>query len=220
VPSAEPVPTADSGDGGHGHSPSAGAIVGEIVHDRILTVPNAITLARLLLLPVYLWLLLGRDDRVGAAVLLGAIGATDWCDGFIARRFNQVSKLGKVFDPTVDRLLFFVGIGGILAVDGAPRWLALAVLIREVIVASITVTITALGARPVNVTWFGKAGTFALMCAFPFFLAGSGADGWSGFWIAGWVFGVPGLALSLYAAVAYVPLWRENLNVALADRSA
>lgn len=193
-------------------------LLDEVVHDRIVTLPNAITVVRLLLLPLYLWLLLARDARVAAAVLLGAIGATDWCDGYVARRFQQVSRLGKVLDPTADRILFFVAIGGILAVDGAPTWFAVAVLTREVAVALVTVTITALGARPVEVTWFGKAGTFLLMFSFPLFLAGSGPDGWVGFTLAGWLAGLPGFASSVYAAVLYVPSWRENLAVALADR--
>ena len=83
--------------------------------DRILTIPNVITFVRLLCLPVYLWLLLGLDNRAAAAGLLAVLGATDWVDGYIARHFNQVSSLGKVLDPVADRFLFFVGVGGILA---------------------------------------------------------------------------------------------------------
>ena len=87
----------------------------------ILTVPNVITLVRLACLPLYLYLLFGRDNRVAAAVLLAVLGATDWVDGYVARHFHQVSNLGKVLDPMADRLLFFVGVGGIIVVDGAAR---------------------------------------------------------------------------------------------------
>lgn len=229
MPTSEPAPSAADGrdrEAGTGPEPvhseldlGPRGLLDEVVHDRILTIPNAITVMRLALLPVYLWLLLARDARVEAAALLAFVGATDFFDGYIARHFDQVSRLGKILDPTADRILFFVGIGGILAVDGAPRWFAIAVLTREIVVAAITVTITALGARPVDVTWFGKAGTFGLMCSFPLFLAGSGPDGWEVFTVLGWLTGLPGLALSLYAAVRYVPLWRENLAEAMADRA-
>ena len=80
--------------------------------DRILTVPNVITVVRLALLPVFLWLLFAQEDRASAALLLAVLGATDFLDGYIARHFNQVSDLGKVLDPVADRLLFFVGVGG------------------------------------------------------------------------------------------------------------
>ncbi len=97
--------------------------VGEVGDtSRILTVPNVITLVRLACLPLYLWLLLGRDNNAAAAVLLAALGATDWVDGYVARHFNQVSELGKILDPVADRLLFFVGIGGILAVGRRAAW--------------------------------------------------------------------------------------------------
>ena len=78
--------------------------------DDVATIPNAITLVRLLLLPVFLWLLFAQEERAAAAFLLGGIGATDWVDGYIARRYDQVSEFGKIFDPTVDRLLFFVAV--------------------------------------------------------------------------------------------------------------
>jgi phosphatidylglycerophosphate synthase len=132
-------------------------IVGE---DRILTVPNLITLARLLCLPLYLWLLLSQDDRVAAAALLAVLGATDWADGYVARHFNQVSSLGKVFDPVADRILFLVAVGGIIAVDGAPRWFSIAVLAREVVISGAALALAASGARRIEVTWVGKAGTF------------------------------------------------------------
>ncbi len=120
--------------------------------DRILTIPNVITVGRLAFLPVYLVLLLSNDDRLAAAILLGVLGATDFLDGYAARHLNQVSSFGRLLDPTADRILFFVGIGGILAVGGAPLWFAGVILAREIVVAGITVTLIVLGAEPVNVT--------------------------------------------------------------------
>src|SRR5262245_15670227 len=172
--------------------------------DRIVTIPNLITLVRLLLLPYYLYLLLAQDNRVAAAFLLAGLGATDWVDGYVARHFDQKSNIGRLFDPTVDRLLFFVGIGGILAVDGAPRWFAIIVLVREVVVALVTVVLTAMGVEPIEVTWFGKAGTFGLMFAFPLFLGASADIAAAPYLeIAAWIAAIPGLVLSLYAAFAY-----------------
>ena len=138
---------------------------------RILTIPNVISIVRLACLPLFLWLLFGRDNRAAAAALLAILGTTDWIDGYIARHFNQVSDLGKILDPVADRLLFFVGVGGILVDGSVPAWFAWAVLIREVLVAAATIVLALAGARRIDVTWFGKAGTFGLMVAFPLFLA-------------------------------------------------
>jgi cardiolipin synthase len=175
--------------------------------DRIVTVPNLITLVRLSCLPVFVWLLLGKDDPFAAAVLLAALGATDWVDGYIARRFHQVSTVGKVLDPVADRLLFFTAIVAIIIAGDAPLWVCIAVLAREGVVAVATLALAAMGARRIDVTWFGKAGTFALMCAFPLFVAGSSDIAWNGFaTFAAWCFTVPGLVFSYWSAVLYVPL--------------
>ncbi|MFZ6002638.1 MAG: CDP-alcohol phosphatidyltransferase family protein [Actinomycetota bacterium] len=180
--------------------------------DRILTIPNVITVVRLCLLPVFLWLLFGREDRATAAWLLAALGTTDFFDGYIARHFNQVSNLGKILDPVADRLLFFVGVGGI-AVDGSvPLWFAVAVLVREALVAGATLSLAAMGVRRIDVTWFGKAYTLFLMIAFPLFLASHSTLGWhEGGGTAAWVFGIPGLLLAWYSAAVYVPIARRAL---------
>lgn len=189
--------------------------------DRILTIPNAITVVRLACLPLFVWLLLGRGDRLWAGALLGVLGATDWVDGWIARRWNQVSTVGKVLDPVADRLLFFVSIVAIIIDDAAPLWFCLAVLARELVVAVATLVLAALGARRIDVTWYGKAGTFCLMFAFPAFLW-AGAD-WAGstvFTVFAWGFALPGLALSYWAAVLYVPLGLGALREGRAERAS
>src|SRR5580765_2282552 len=99
--------------------------------NRIVTVPNLFSLIRLACLPLFVWLLLVQNDRASAAWLLGALGATDWIDGYIARHFDQVSELGKVLDPTADRLLFLVGIGAIMIDGSAPVVFSVLVLARE-----------------------------------------------------------------------------------------
>ena len=187
---------------------------------RILTVPNAITLVRLALLPLYLYLLLALDDRVGAAVLLAALGATDWIDGYVARRFHQVSNVGKVLDPVADRLLFLVGVGGIIVVDGAPLWFCWVVIAREVFVSVSVVVLAMLGAKRIDVTWVGKAGTFLLMAAFPMFLVGSSHISSAPIFQAlAWMCGVPGLLLAYTAAIVYVPIGLRSLREGRAGRA-
>src|SRR4051812_33302996 len=142
--------------------------------DRILTIPNIITVVRLLCLPLFLWLLFAKENRAAAAALLGALGATDFLDGYIARHFNQASDLGKILDPVADRLLFFVGAGGILIDGSVPVWYAVAILVREVIVAGATLAPAAVGARPLDGTGDRQGGTVAHKFALPPFLpAGS-----------------------------------------------
>jgi cardiolipin synthase len=184
----------------------------EVVSDRILTIPNVITFVRLLCLPVFLWLLLHDQNRAAAAWLLGALGATDFADGYIARHFNQTSALGKVIDPVADRLLLFAGIGAILYDGSVPVWFAIVVLTREVLISIATLVLAALGARRIDVTWYGKAGTFANMFAFPLFLGSHSTvsyDAVCGF--LAWIFLVPGLVLSYFALLLYIPLARAAL---------
>jgi cardiolipin synthase len=180
--------------------------------DRILTVPNAITVIRLCLMPVFLWLLFGEEDRATAAWLLAGLGTTDFLDGYIARHFDQVSNIGKILDPVADRLLFILGVGGIV-VDGAvPVWFAVAVLTREALVGGATITLGVLGVRRIDVTWFGKAYTLLLMMAFPLFLASHSTLGWhDGARTWAWLLGIPGLVLSWYSAALYVPIARRAL---------
>lgn len=197
---------------------AATALPGE---DRIFTIPNLLSVGRLLCIPLFLWLLFGKDDRARAAYLLGALGATDWVDGYVARHFNQVSTLGKVLDPTADRLLLGVGIVAILIDGSVPRWIAILVLIREVLVGGAVVALAALGAARIDVTWFGKAGTFFNMFAFPLFLGGGSGITWhETARTLGWVCAIPGLILSWYAAVLYVPAARKALREGRQGRAA
>jgi cardiolipin synthase (CMP-forming) len=181
---------------------------------RILTLPNLISVARLACVPLFLWLLLAREARVEAALLLGVLGATDWVDGWIARHFDQGSDVGKVLDPTADRvLLVFAGIA--LMVDGSlPLWVGIAVLAREAVISVAVLVLAAVGARRMNVQWAGKAGTLALMFALPGFLL---ADAVSGapramLLVVTWVFTIGGLVLSYYAALMYVPQARAAVR--------
>jgi cardiolipin synthase len=180
----------------------------------VLTIPNAVTLVRLTCLPLFLYLLFVEDDRAAAAWLLGGLGATDWVDGYLARRLGQVSEFGKKFDPTVDRLLFIVGIGAII-VDGAgPTWFMVAVLFRELAVGvAVAVATVLFHMERFDVTFLGKAATFLLMFAVPGFLLGdSGITGAALFELGSWLLGIPGLVLSYVTAISYVPRIRDGVR--------
>ena len=188
--------------------------------DRILTIPNALSLGRLLCVPVFLWLLFGRDNEVGAAFLLAFLGATDWVDGFIARRYDQVSTVGKVLDPTADRILLAVGIFSILLVGAVPAWVGWLAIFREVAVGAGVVALAAMGARRIDVQWAGKTGTFLLMAAFPLFLVSHAEDlSWADAARAvAWPCALVGLGFAYYSAVRYIPLGREALKAGRASR--
>ena len=184
------------------------------------TVPNVISVARLCCLPLFLYLLFGRDNRTAAGWLLAGLGATDWVDGYIARRFGQVSEIGKVLDPTADRLLFIVGIVALIVDNSAPRWFAVLVLVREVLIGAAMAVLTLAGMRRFDVTYLGKCAAFALMFAFPAFLLAAAGGSLHDVWqVTGWVFGLPGLVLSYFTGVAYVPMMVDNLRAGRAERT-
>ncbi|MFN8022387.1 MAG: CDP-alcohol phosphatidyltransferase family protein [Acidimicrobiales bacterium] len=191
---------------------------------RFLTAPNVFTLLRLCCIPIFCWLLFGKDDQVAAAWLLGGLGATDWVDGWLARRFHQVSEFGKIFDPTADRLLFIVAIGSIIGAGIPPAFVMWAIVLREAVVGiTMAVATVAFGMERFDVTYWGKLATFLLMFAVPGFMLGdpdSGSWGQQGFLIASWILAVPGLALSYYTAVAYVPKIRAGVRAGRTKRSA
>jgi len=193
----------------------------EGVFDNVWTLPNLFTLVRLLCLPLFLWLLFSQENRAGAAWLLAGLGSTDWVDGYIARRFDQTSEFGKIFDPTVDRLFFFVAVIAIIIDGSIPVWFAVAVLIREVLVGAVIAFSTLfLKMQRFGVTWLGKCATFLLMGAVPSFLIGS-TDVWEAdfFAVLAWVFGIPGLVLSYWTGIAYIPLIRAGLAAGRASTS-
>jgi cardiolipin synthase len=151
---------------------------------RVLTIPNLISLVRLLCVPVFLWMLWKADPaRRGAAILLAVLGASDWVDGWIARRYDQGSELGKI------------------------------VLAREVVIATATVGLALAGARRIDVVWAGKAGTLALMFALPMFLIADAASSVRSFFdFTGWGFAIGGIVLGYFAAAKYVPAARVALR--------
>ncbi len=184
-----------------------------------LTWANLVTVIRLLLIPVFLYLLFGRELRWQAAAVLGFIGATDWVDGYLARRLDQVSEVGKVLDPAADRLVLIVAVIAIIVDGSVPMWFGLATVVREVLVGAAALVLAAAGAARIDVTWWGKCGTFGLLFAFPMFLAGNSTLWIADWFTAGaWLFGIPGLFFSYLAAAQYVPIALGALHDGRASR--
>ena len=178
-----------------------------------LTVPNLISIARIAGSPIFAYVLLGTDNRHAAAWLLGALGATDWLDGWLARRSGTVSDLGKVLDPVADRILIVVAAVAVLVDGSFPLWLGVVVLVREALVSLGVVLLAALGAKRIDVLWVGKAGTLALMVAVPMFLIAEADVSWSHFARPlAWAFATGALVLGWIAAAGYVPLAFRALN--------
>lgn len=175
-----------------------------------LTWANGVTVARLALVPVFLWLLFSTNHRALAAWLLAFLGATDWIDGYLARRLHQVSNVGKIIDPVADRLLVMIGLLAVAAAGGVPWWFALATLARELLVSLLTLVLAALGAARIDVLWWGKVSTFALMTSYPLFLLTTNPHhaalaSWQQLARdACWVIGVGGLALAWVVLFGYV----------------
>ena len=177
----------------------------------ILTIPNGVTLLRLACVPIFCWLLFGRDDRTAAAWLLAVLGCTDWVDGYLARHLGQVSELGKVLDPTADRILLGTVVISLLIDGSVPAVVAWGVLVREVLISAAVLALAAAGARRIDVQWAGKAGTLSLMVAFPLFMMGTPGPWGRPALVIAWGFAAPGLVLAWYAAATYVPLARRAL---------
>jgi cardiolipin synthase len=190
---------------------------------RIWTIPNLISVARLACVPWFLYLLWGADRPAVAAWLLAGLGATDWVDGWIARRYDQGSELGKILDPTADRALLVAAAIALLVEDlpGVVHAFIWIVLVREVLIAAVTVGLALAGARRIDVVWAGKAGTLAVMFSLPMLLLAHHIDGLGEMvmWIGGWGFGVAGIGLGYYAAAQYVPEARRALADGRAARA-
>ena len=183
--------------------------------DNVYTIPNVISIARLGAVPIFVWLLLGEERRLAAAILLGVLGATDWVDGWVARRFNQTSELGKILDPTADRVMFLVAIFSMLLDNSVPVWFGVLTLIRESVVAIAALILAGFGAKALDVTWLGKTSSFGLMFAFPLFLLSAATTGAQSdvYEVVAYCIGLPSLLLHYYAAFGYIPLARNALKL-------
>lgn len=179
--------------------------------DQILTWPNLFTLIRLLCIPIFVWLLFAREHRAAAAWLLAALGSTDWVDGWLARRFDQSSDFGAIFDPTVDRLMLFVAVPSLIIDESIPILIALFALGRELVTAALALYAQFRLDHRMAVTREGKTGAFLMMFAVPMFLGAESTLSYAPIlaWLA-WLFALPGLAYGWYSTLGqYLPLVRH-----------
>lgn len=177
--------------------------------DRIVTVPNVISLLRLLLVPVFaVLILLGHDGW--ALLVLMASGISDYVDGYLARKFHQVSRMGQILDPAADRLYIAATLVGLAWRDVVPWWLVVVIALRDVVLATTMPALARLGYGTLPVHYLGKAGTFCLLYAFPLILLGqfSGVVG-DVAEVIGWAFAWWGTGLYWWAGLLYLHQTRQ-----------
>jgi cardiolipin synthase len=174
-------------------------------NDRVLTVPNALSALRLLLVPVFLWLLLAEHADAWATAILMFTGASDWADGKIARVLNQSSRLGALLDPLVDRI-YMVAVPISFALRHfVPWWFVITLLARDLILAATLPAVRSRGLDALPVTYLGKAATFGLMSGFPLILLGQFDALWSRVVLAiGWGFVIWGFVAYMWSFVQYM----------------
>lgn len=186
-----------------------GVAADQEVSSRILTIPNTISLLRLALVPVFAVLIVRGNDEWALAVL-AISGASDWLDGVLARRLDQVTKLGQMLDPAADRLFILVTLVGLAWRDVVPLWVLVVILARDVTLLCLLPVLTRHGYGPLPVSFVGKAATFALLYAFPLLLLAE-APGTLGATasIIGWAFTGWGVGLYWLAGIQYIRQTRQ-----------
>jgi len=186
--------------------------------DRIWTIPNLISAIRLLLVPVFGALIFhGRDGW--ALIVLAIAGLSDWLDGVLARKLNQISRLGQLLDPAADRLFILVTLIGLVWRGVVPLWLAIVLVSRDVLMLFVFAVLGRYGYAPPQVNFVGKSATFALLYAFPLLLL-SAIEGAAGtvVGIIGWAFALWGVGLYWVAGVTYLSQARALIARAKARR--
>lgn len=189
----------------------------QAVSKRIVTVPNALSVVRLALIPVFLWLL-GTAQYGWALVVIVVSSVTDFVDGFVARRFNQVSRVGQILDPAVDRLFIFSTLIGLAWQGFLPWWLVAVIVLRDVGIVALGPVLASHGYGPLPVHHLGKVATFSLLFALPTLVLGAAFPA-----IAavsdpvGWALALWGAFLYWWAGVLYL---RETIRLVRDDRSS
>jgi len=189
--------------------------------DRVLTVPNAISMARLAGVPVFLWLVLVPQADWWAVGLLIAAGLSDWLDGKIARAWNQQSRLGEVLDPAADRLYIAATLIALAVRAIIPWWLVALLVSRELLLGVTLLVLRSHSFGPLQVSFVGKAATLCLLYAFPLLFIGS-HEGTVALVarVTGWAFAIWGTALYWWAAGLYLVQARRVIAAAGRDEAA
>ena len=175
-----------------------------VASNRVVTIPNALSLLRLLGVPVFLWLVLVPEADVAAFVLLVVAGATDWFDGYLARRLDQRSRLGVVLDPLADRLYIAATLLGLALRGLIPWWLVVVLVLREAMLLAIVPRLRRHGLVALPVTYVGKAATWCLLWGFPLLLLGGQPAFGTAALAFGWAFALWGTFLYWWSGLRYV----------------
>jgi cardiolipin synthase len=172
--------------------------------DRLVTIPNLLSVVRIVLLPVFLWLVLGPEADVLALLVLVVSGITDYLDGKLARSLGQTSKIGAILDPVADRLYILAVVVGLALRDIIPWWLAVMLPLRDVFLFSLVPFLRTRGYSSLPVHFLGKAATAGLLYAFPLLLLGDGEGTVADLAeVFGWAFAIWGVGLYWWGGVLY-----------------
>ncbi len=175
----------------------------------LVNVPNSISVARLALIPLFVWLLIGANELVWGGWLLFVIASTDWVDGYLARRLNQVTEFGKLLDPVADRLAVVSSVFAGWWVDALPNWFVILLVFREVVVAIGAGVIGLSGGGKIDVRTIGKRATFGIYTAITWFILAKGYD-WDWLRVTAAVVGAVSLVMYYIAMVYYaIDGWRQ-----------
>lgn len=170
-----------------------------------LSVPNLLSAARLLSIPLFLWLVLGPQSDALALVVLMAAGLTDFLDGWLARRLDQRTALGAMLDPIADRLYILAVLVGLTMRDIIPPWLLVVLVLRDLALWGLVPLLRTRGYSSLPVHFMGKAATFNLLYAFPLLLLGEGAGTVAALAnVFGWAFAIWGIGLYWCAGIFYI----------------
>lgn len=168
----------------------------------VFTIPNIITIVRFLGTPLFVWLVLARHEYGWGVFVLAMMGCTDWIDGFVARRLNQTSQLGRMMDPLADRVALVAVIITLVLAKILPLWLLLLLLVPDVVLLAVTLYFFR-GDAGLKVTMLGKTRTAALMIGTPMLLLAKALDSDFAFWLA-WLFLGAGMVMHVIAFVQYM----------------
>ena len=220
-PSVDPAPTTPENaptDGPDFAVDPVRAVTHALTVDRVWTIPNALSLLRLLGVPLFLWLLLGPEADGWAIIVLMLAGISDWADGKIARALDQRSQLGTLLDPAADRLYIVATLVALALRDVVPLWLVALLVGRELVLGGVLLVLRRHGYPALQVHYLGKAATFLLLYAFPILLLGQG-DGPVAAVAApiAWAFTLWGTAFYVLAGVLYVA---QAAGLVRAERAA
>jgi len=184
------------------------------VSDRVWTVPNLLSVIRLITIPIFAWLALVPEQDALAALVLALGSITDYFDGMLARRWDQVTRLGQLLDPIADRLSTVTVLVVFLVRGIVPLWFVALLVLRDVVLTVQMAQLKGRGVTGLPVNWVGKAATFNLMLSFPLLLWGAGAT--SGLELlvrsVGWAFALWGAGLYLYSGLLYLRQARDVMG--------